>query len=58
MIVPLAFLVLGGVVVVWFMSGAQAVLGRVRAVSQPCPGRYLCCYQAMTPVLLQATAAT
>ena len=27
LIVPLAFLVLGGVVVVWFMSGAQAAQG-------------------------------
>src|SRR5499427_1594364 len=36
LIVPLAFLVLGGVVVVWFMSGAQAA--QVQPVVQAAPG--------------------
>src|SRR5262252_1424805 len=36
LIVPLAFLVLGGVVVVWFMSGAQAA--QVQPEAQAGPG--------------------
>ncbi len=36
LIVPLAFLVLGGVVVVWFMSGAQAA--QVQPEAQAAPG--------------------
>lgn len=36
LIVPLAFLVLGGVVVVWFMSGAQAA--QVQPEAEAAPG--------------------
>lgn len=36
LIVPLAFLVLGGVVVVWFMSGAQAA--QIQPEAQAAPG--------------------
>ena len=39
LIVPLAFLVLGGVVVVWFMSGAQAA--QVQPEARAAPGAKL-----------------